>query len=206
MSVILITFLWPAFLPAQDWEQKTLPLISYSFPAPNEVQVASNGTAVTYNDGDIFLTVTLLPDSSGYGPETRLEFSRYYKSRLNNVLLRLRGRLRVSSDTTIANLPMHYSSADVTMPDSTVMKYDMLQYYRNDTLMVFSCQYLPTSREQLNMRDRFFNHIDFGQGVDASGGIGIPRLLIYVLTPLALIAFFMLILRRYTGGEKGHRA
>lgn len=190
---------------SQDWEKKNIGNIYFEFPEPNTIQEAINGQALTYNSGRVFITATTVIDSLENPPVTNLEYSRYYTTRLNNILLRLKGKLREATDTTIADIPMHYSSTEITMPDTVMMRYDILQMFRNDTLYGFSCQYVMEDPAGIKMRDRFYSSLNFGKQ-NRGRSIDITHLTI-VGAALAIIvvlgiAYFMI---RYRSRQRRQR-
>ena len=190
--IVLLLTIAPFGMFAQEWETKTFADFSFAIPVPNKLEQALNGAAYSHRGESLYLTVTMIPDTTDFKPDTKLEFSRYYAMRLNAANLRLRAKLQEVTDTIIGDKSLNYSSSRYLTPDSTVMHYDLLQYYRQDTLFGFACQFNPAVKSNMQMRDQFFNRIEF-QFAEKKG-LPADRSSLYILggTVLFLILIFYL--------------
>ena len=178
---------------AQEWEEKEMSGFSFEFPTPNEIQRANNGSAITYNDGNVYVTVTILPDSTEIDPQTQLELSRYYSMRLNTAAIRLRAKLQEANDTIISGHHMHFASARYSIPEGPDMNYDLLQFYQRDTLFGFSIQYNPSDESGTEIRNRFYKSLNFGKGLKRAGGAlpSIPFIIGFGVVLFALGVYFV---------------
>ncbi len=151
---------------AQTWEKRELSGVNYEFPTPNQKINTPEAFGVSYNGENVLLTVTSIPDTTEFRPETQLARSRYYKATAASVMFKLRGKMVAANDTMIEDTHLFYSAIDILMPDSAVSRYELLQYLQMDTLHGFSCQYIITDNESVKMRDHFYHSITFS---DKSG-------------------------------------
>ena len=151
---------------AQTWEARELTGVKYEFPTPNQSINTPEAFGVSYDGENVFMTVTSIPDTTEFRPETQLARSRYYKATAASVMFKLRGKMVAAKDTMIEDTHLFYSAIEILMADSVVSKYELLQYLQQDTLHGFSCQYIVTDAAGVKMRDHFYNSISFS---DKSG-------------------------------------
>jgi len=183
-------------MTAQTWEKRELSGVKYEFPTPNQKINTPEAFGISYNGENILITITSIPDTTEFKPETQLARSRYYKATAASVMFKLRGKMVAANDTMIEDNHLYYSAIEVLMPDSAVSKYELLQYLQMDTLHGFSCQYIVTDKEGIKMRDHFYSNIVF------SGNNGLSLLIALVLggAVFGLIVVFV-ILRRRPGAQ-----
>lgn len=144
---------------SQNWVERSAGEVKFEFPDSAKEFVTPNGKALTYNEEGLYLTVTTLPDSSSYAPGTRLERSRYYAATAATVTINLRGKMVDNRDTMIGDEHLYYTAVEVTMPDSALSMYEIMQYMPDDTLRAFTCQYITSDKKGRRARDRFFKSI-----------------------------------------------
>ena len=146
---------------AQEWEEKEVSGIKYQMPTPNQPINTPEAYGVFHNQRDVYLTVTSIPDTSEFKPETRLERSRYYAATAATVTIKLRGKMVDNRDSMIGDNHLYYTAVEVLMPDSATSRYELLQYMLNDTLHGFSAQYLLNDAAGKDVRDRFYEGIEW---------------------------------------------
>jgi hypothetical protein len=159
LMLLLVLFAGAGNMFAQDWVKRSVGEVMFEFPDSAREFTTPNGTALTYNEDDLYLTVTTIPDSTSYSPQTRLERSRYYAATAATVTINLRGKMVDNRDTMIGEEHLYYTAVEVTMPDSALSLYEILQYMPNDTLRAFTSQYILSDKKARKVRDRFFNSI-----------------------------------------------
>lgn len=148
-------------MSAQTWEQRELSGLKYEFPTPNQKINTAEAFGLSYQGDNIYLTITSIPDTTDFKPETQLARSRYYAATAASTMFRLGGKMVEAKDTMIGETHLYYSVIETLMPDSAVSKYELLQYLQRDTLHGFSCQYIITDKESIATRDHFYNSISF---------------------------------------------
>jgi len=146
---------------AQTWEKRELGGLNYEFPTPSQKINAPDAFGVTYSGDNIFLTVTSLPDTTDFKPETQLARSRYYAATAASVTIKMHGKMVEAKDSMIEDEHLYFSVIEVLMPDSAISKYELLQYLEKDTLHGFSCQYIVADKAATQLRDHFFSSITF---------------------------------------------
>lgn len=191
VSLLLILSVHSA-TTAQTWEKRELRDVNYEFPTPNQQINTPEAFGVSYNGENVFLTVTSIPDTTEFRPETQLARSRYYKATAASVMFKLRGKMVAAQDTMIEDNHLFYSAIEIQMADSAVSKYELLQYLQADTLHGFSCQYIITDKAGIKVRNHFYNSISF------SDRGGLSSLIAFVLggAILGLIVIFIIVKRQ----------
>jgi|GEM_PF-3316079 len=181
-----------AAICAQTWEKRETAGLKYEFPTPHQQVNSGNAAAISYSGENVLMTVTSLPDTTEFRPETQLARSRYYAATAASAMFRLRGKMVAANDTMIEDTHLHYSAIEIVMPDSAISKYELLQYFKMDTLYGYSCQYIMTDKNGLKLRDRFYNSITFSDRYTVS--------LLFALglggAVFAFIVLFVLLKRR----------
>jgi hypothetical protein len=173
---------------AQTWEKRELGGLKYEFPTPNQKINTPEAFGVSYEGENLFLTVTSIPDTTDFKPETQLDRSRYYAATAASVMFRLRGKMVAAQDTMIDDAHLYYSALEVLMPDSAISKYELLQYLEKDTLHGFSCQYILSDKAGLEVRNRFYDSVRFTRKISVSpftafiiGGAALVMLIVVLL-------------------------
>ena len=162
LLVTIVTLLSLATsIVAQEWEEKEVSGIKYMIPTPNQPINTPEASGVFYNQRDVYITVTSIPDTTQFIPETRLERSRYYAATAATVTIKLRGKMVDNRDTMIGDNHLYYTAVEVMMPDSAISRYELLQYMLNDTLHGFSAQYLTADAAGVAVRDKFYDEIQW---------------------------------------------
>lgn len=189
---LLLLIIVHTSLTAQTWEKRELRGVTYEFPTPNQQIKTSEAFGVSYDGDNIFLTVTSIPDTTEFKPETQLARSRYYKATAASVMFKLRGKMVAAKDTMIDDTHLFYSAIEILMADSAVSKYELLQYLQADTLHGFSCQYIVTDEAGIEMRDHFYNSISFSE----KSGLSLLIALVIGGVVFGLIVLFIIMKRQ----------
>jgi hypothetical protein len=184
LVVLLAVFTGTGNMFAQNWVERSVGEVRFEFPDSAKEFVTPNGTALTYNEDGLYLTVTTIPDSTSYAPATRLERSRYYAATAATVTINLRGKMIDNRDTMIGDEHMYYTAVEVAMPDSTLSMYEIMQYMPDDTLRAFTCQYLVSDKRGKRTRERFFKSIVWP---GLSSGSYVAPVIFYVLGAAVLV-------------------
>ncbi len=188
ITLLLLLLCISASISAQKWESLELNGLKYDFPTPNQQISTPEAFGLSYTGNNLFLTVTSIPDTTEFRPETQLERSRYYAAMAASVMFRLRGKMVAAMDTMIEDTHLYYSAVEILMPDSAISKYELLQYLYKDTLHGFGCQYIVTDEEGIRIRDQFYNSIRFSD----KPGVSILMMLILGGAALAIAVGFII--------------
>lgn len=198
LSVCLFTLAGSLFAqePAQ-WEKDTVDDIAFTFPTPNRSYDSGDASGLIYHEGDVFITLTSIPDTTGRTFATKEDYVKYYTETLAKAVRRLNGKLLEVTDTAYGGIPAHYSRVEVIHPKGGVTHYELMQLVVGSTLQAFSCQYVPTDQQARALRDRFFQSIHIAAETPASGDTapvgGFPW---YLAAMVLVIILLVTVLRR----------
>lgn len=149
-------------LPAQQsvvWESDTVGGIAFEFPTPARSFDAGNARGLIYHEGNIFFTLTSMPDTSGVVNRQFADYRKYYSEVLAKAIRTLSGKLLEATDTTIGSTQAHLAKVEVRHNDGGITHYELMQVLSGDSLRAFSGQYEPGNPVAQQIRDRFFGSI-----------------------------------------------
>lgn len=127
-------------------------------------------SGVQYQGGNIYLTVTSLPDTSSMKGSLDRDYTRDFMEVVLATSRRINGRVREFRDTVIGNMPGYISRQEVRFNDGKKAYYDLLQLLHRDSLRGFSAQYMVQDAQAAKDAQTFFQSIRFAPQKPASRG------------------------------------
>lgn len=122
-------------------------------------------SGVFYDGGNVYLTVTTLPDTFPMKGSLDRDFTYDFMTVVADVAKKLQnGRVREFRDTVIANMPGYISTVEVTFKDGRKSMYELLQVLHQDSIRSFSCQYYLDDPEGPQVCRRVFQSVRYAPG------------------------------------------
>lgn len=182
---------------AQEWQKRTVADVRFEVPEPFREIDTDNAYEIHFDTTNVYISVTRMYDSTDVPPVTQLQRSRYYAATAATASIRLRGKMVENKDSMIGDNHAYFTAIDVTMYDSAVARYQLLQYMPNDTLYAFSSQHVLGDELGEALSQKFFNNIRFSGA--SKGGVP-PWLIAIIAAPIAVGAVLLSRRKRNTPG------
>lgn len=143
----------------ERWTTVQFGNLKCEFPESYSPIEFSGASGIYYDGGNVYLTVTSLPDTSSMKGDLNRDFTRDFMNVVLEVSRKLNGKVREFRDTVIANRPGYISKLEISTGDGRKSFYELLQLVHQDSMRGFSCQYFAGDTEALKTSHRFFASI-----------------------------------------------
>ena len=152
------------------WSTVKFGNLQCDFPTSYSPIAFSGASGIFYDGGNIYLTVTALPDTSKMKGNPDRDYTRDFMLVVQDVSRKLNGRVREFRDTVIANMPAYISKMEVSYKDGRKSNYELLQVVHQDSMRGFSAQYYLDDANALKARERFFKSITLSSATPVRKG------------------------------------
>jgi hypothetical protein len=177
-----------------QWTTVTFGDLKCEFPAAYSPIEFTGASGIFYDGGNMYLTVTSLPDTSSMKGNENRDYTRDFMNVVLDVSRKLQGRVREFRDTVIANRPGYISRMEISLPDGKKSYYELLQLLHQDSMRGFSCQYFAGDPEGYKVSQRFFGSIGVTTPKKSQGLFTNP--VVWIAVVLILAAAIWVIFRQ----------
>jgi len=169
---MMVSLNFPADAQIDHWTTVQFGNLQCEFPKAYSPIQFTGASGIFYDGGNVYLTVTALPDTSSMKGDLDRDYTRDFMLVVADVSRKLNGRVREFRDTVIANMPGYISKMEVSFKDGRNSYYELLQVLQQDSIRGFSCQYYTGDPESVKIATRFFKSVKTATAKSSKSTLG----------------------------------